>query len=1150
MAVIKAIGGIAAPIASKKLQRQEGVIKLLRDFGIDPEHPPSDYSGIYVYVLVDYGVGKPQEILELLRQEEIKQTFRDAFEQDNPSVLLSKGESYVEAYALGDDIKALGIDWKREFAEFSAIFLQVVGRSRTPAQVRSDQKLDSMQNSMETLHQRLDRIPTLEGMRLELASLLPQLLPAVNGVEVEVERKCRAYALAQQMRGWFETLDYKFESHEIWEAGYFEWVITYSVGRRKFNRVLVRGVDSTADLADLDELRESVEQQKADEGWLVTTRRVSSAVREKLQSTELRDLACYTFDELVDQDADFSGYLNWLEREIQQREIDRYYVPLACTQEEFDPKSRRSLGRSRYGEAEGWIDRYVDQWLDDPTKEHVSILGEFGTGKTWFAFHYAGKALERYKEAQSQGLKRPRLPLVIPLWDYAKAVSVESLFSEFFFRKHEIGLSGYSAFEQLNRMGRLLLIFDGFDEMAARIDRQQMINNFWEMAKIVVPGAKAILTCRTEHFPEAQQGRAVLNAELQASTANLTGESPQFEVLELEPFSDDQIRQVFSAKASEATVEEVLSNPQLLDLARRPVMSDLILAALPDIEAGEPVDLARIYLYAVRQKMQRDIKAERTFTSLADKLYFMCELSWDMIATDRMSLNYRLFPERLRRLFGERVAEDKDLDHWHFDMMGQTLLIRNAEGDYRPAHRSLLEFFVAYKLVAELGVLAPDFTAVAQDQSNINAQAALQDYTWHDYFQRLLNDEKQPHPIAPLREFKVGDLTEACRLLAPAPIAKAILDLAIPMLDKAVMGERLISLIQETRNKSGQAVGYFGGNIARLLVGVNPWALESCDLHDTVIAGMNFAQVSLLQTNLTGATLTECMFSKVLGTPETLAISPDGLIVIGDNAGRLQLWNEHGRELWLVEGHENRVLSVAISPDGSWIASGGDDRTVKRWAVDDGRCLQTLEGHEDWVKSVAISPDGSWIASGGGDRMVKRWAVEDGRCLQTLEGHEHWVLSVAISPDGSWIASGGGDRTVKRWAMEDGRCLQTLEGHEDWVKSVAISPDGSWIASGGGDRTVKRWAVEDGRCLQTLEGHEHLVWSVAISPDGSWIASSSYDQSVRIWDFLISKCLQILDHRLYATAEITDVSGLMSAQKSILLHMGAFERDSATVAGS
>ncbi len=100
------------------------------------------------------------------------------------------------------------------------------------------------------------------------------------------------------------------------------------------------------------------------------------------------------------------------------------------------------------------------------------------------------------------------------------------------------------------------------------------------------------------------------------------------------------------------------------------------------IEAGKPVDMSRVYLYAVRRKMERDIKAERTFTSLADKLYFLCELSWEMLSTDQMSINYKLFPDRIRRLFGSMVQEQNDLDHWHYDMMGQTMLIRNANGDY------------------------------------------------------------------------------------------------------------------------------------------------------------------------------------------------------------------------------------------------------------------------------------------------------------------------------------------------------------------------------------------------------------------------------------------------------------------------------------
>ena len=218
----------------------------------------------------------------------------------------------------------------------------------------------------------------------------------------------------------------------------------------------------------------------------------------------------------------------------------------------------------------------------------------------------------------------------------------------------------------------MLLIFDGFDEMAARVDKQQMINNFWELAKVVVPGSKVILTCRTEHFPDAKEGRSLLNAELQASTRGLSGETPQFEVLELEKFEDSQIRSVLLLASSAETVEQVMGNPQLLDLARRPVMTELILEALPDIEAGKPVDMSRVYSYAVRRKMERDIRAERTFTSMADKLYFLCELSWEMLSNDKMSINYREFPDRIRTLFGSAVQEEKDLDHWHYDMMGQT----------------------------------------------------------------------------------------------------------------------------------------------------------------------------------------------------------------------------------------------------------------------------------------------------------------------------------------------------------------------------------------------------------------------------------------------------------------------------------------------
>ncbi len=1120
-AIIGAITDIVSPTAfiKDKLQRNETVIKLLKKFNLDPDHPPADFSGVYAYALVEYGVGKPKPILELFRQQEIQKIFRRALDQNNPSILLKEGEAFLDGYALGDEIRELGIDANREFAAFATVFIEVAKRSRTPAEVLTNQQIGSLHKRIESIQQRLNRLPTLEGIRTEMARLAAQDYPALPAAESSTQKNCKAFVLAQQMRGWFETLGYHFERYEVWEDSYFEWIINIPVRRNRYDRILVRGIEGEAGIRDVAALRQSVEEQRTDEGWLVTARRISRAARDEVEKEENHHLGCYTFDELLDQDADFSGYLDWLEAEVKRRDIEKRYVPLACTKEEFDPSTKRRLAVSRYDERDGWIDGYIDLWLDDPVKEHISILGEFGTGKTWFAFHYAWTALQRYRDAQKRGLERPRLPLVIPLRDYAKAVSVESLFSEFFFRKHKLPIPHYEAFEQLNRMGKLLLIFDGFDEMAAKVDRQAMINNFWELAKVVVPGAKVILTCRTEHFPEAQEGRALLNAELQASTAALTGETPQFEVLELEKFNDEQICQVLSLQAQAATVEQVMGNPQLLDLARRPVMTELILEALPDIEAGKPVDMSRIYLYAVRRKMERDIRAERTFTSLADKLYFLCELSWEMVSTDQMSLNYRLIPDRIRRLFGSVVREEKDLDHWHFDMMGQTMLIRNSEGDYTPAHRSLLEFFVAYKFAAELGALANDFTDLAQAQSYINEGAASQSYTWSSYFRRQMDEAGKIVPIPPLQGFVREDLAQLRNAFGQAPLTKAVMDLIVPMLESPQLpllrGEQeypLLEILEATQDKTEDEVGYVGGNAATLLVKVDKNAIAGRELSRAVIKGADFSNASLRRVNFTEANLADSLFTKDLGHVLSVAYSPDGkLLATGDNHGVVRLWEAaSGRELLICKGHNSWVRSVAFSPESQVLASGSDDTTVKLWDIKSGQCLNTLRGHTNWVSSVTFSPEGELLASSSGDKTVRLWDVNMGRCLTTLQGHTSDVNSVAFSAKSQMLASGSDDTTVKLWDIKSGQCLNTLRGHTDWVSSVTFSPEGELLASSSGDKTVRLWDVPTGECLKTLLGHTNTVQSVSFSPEGKTLVSGSSDATVKLWDVNLGACLNTL----------------------------------------
>ena len=1053
-----------------KLKYSEIRLQLLNKFGLKPDTPPNDFDGVYVYTLIEYGVGKQKVILQLFKETEIKEEFRRAFSQ-NRSFNIQTLDNFIQSSDIGDKIKDQNIDYRRELAEFARLFVEIAKRARTATEILQDHKLESLQNSLTQVREQINQLslPEIQKQIAQLAQSQQQLLPPG-----EIPRETE---LAKQLKKWFETLGYKFENYEVLEKEYFEWIINIPHPLGGYYRILIHGVEAEAGINDINAVKTIVETQKVDQGWIVAPRRVSKAARETVEKSEKKQIFCYTFDELIEKNADFNGYFNWLETEVKSRGIDKYYVPLACTKEEIDLVTKRHIGVSHYGKEDDWIEGYINQWLDDPVKEHLSVLGEFGTGKTWVAFHYAWLALQEYLKAKKKGTQRPRIPLVIPLRDYAKAVSIESLFSEFFFRKHQIGLPGYSAFEQLNRMGKLLLIFDGFDEMAARVDRQAMINNFWELAKVVgTPGTKAILTCRTEHFPEALEGRSILSAELKASTSNLTGESPQFEVLELEKFDDQQIKQVLNFKTTPETVDIIINNEKLLDLARRPVMIDLIIEALPDIEAGKPVDISRVYLYAVRQKMERDIKADRTFTSMADKLYFLCELSWEMLSNDKMSLNYKEFPDRIRSCFSKEIQEQKDLDHWHYDMMGQTMLIRNAEGDYSPAHRSLLEFFVAYKLGRELGILAADFQEVVE--------------------------------VLPYDQ----GTTDLSQTFGKTLLAKAVLDLMFPMLSTTA-NQRLLAEVKATKGKNETIAGYCGSNAVQLLLKGSRLALEKQDLSETVIPGVNFGLASLSNVNLTGANLTDTFFAKALGSVYSLAYSPDGkYLATGDSEGRVQIWNAvTGREILTFVGHSSFVNSVAWSGDGQTLASGSYDKTVKLWDVQSGDCVRTLEGHSSGVRSVAWSGDSLTLASGSDDKTVKLWNVQSGDCVRTLEGHSDWVYSVAWSGDGQTLASGSGDNTVKLWNVQTGDCVRTLEGHRSGVRSVAWSGDSLTLASGSGDNTVKLWDIQTGDCVQTLEGHSSVVNSVAWSGDGRTLASGSNDNTVKLWDVQSGECVRTLE---------------------------------------
>lgn len=271
----------------------------------------------------------------------------------------------------------------------------------------------------------------------------------------------------------------------------------------------------------------------------------------------------------------------------------------------------------------------------------------------------------------------------------------------------------------------------------------------------------------------------------------------------------------------------------------------------------------------------------------------------------------------------------------------------------------------------------------------------------------------------------------------------------------------------------------------------------------------------------------------------SLAFSPDGNLIASGGYRVVKLWRRAaGAKKQYQVSAGNAVTCVAVSADGKWAAIGSADHGIRLVDARNGKLVKKLSGHAGAVNGVAFSADGSKLVSGSADKTARVWDVAKGAEIRRIATPAA-VNAVTFNKDASQIVTAGADNTLRLWNTAPPKAdpkakkpaaekpVREMKGHSKPVTCLALLlPQGTQVVSGSEDGTVRIWNLSNGGAVRSMN-HGGSVTSVAARPDGQAVASVSSNGTGKLWQVNNGKQLAELKGR---PEQLETVAALMEEQ--------------------